>query len=93
MSGPYYLVRKDRLDEAAAVLRRIARPGYRTDQMVEAQLELMKQANEIERLYAAKVTYLDCFRGTNLKRTEIGVMCWLTQIFNGAPMTGYTTLL
>lgn len=61
--------------------------------MVDAQLELMKQANEIEKLYAANVTYADCFRGTNRKRTEIGVMVWLTQIFNGAPMTGYTTVL
>lgn len=92
-AGPYYLVRKERDAEAAAVLKRIAKPGYRTDRMIEAQMTIIKQANEIEKMYAASASYLDCFRGTNLKRTEIGVMCWITQVFNGAPMTGYTTLL
>lgn len=35
------------------------------------------------------VSYLDCFRGANLRRTEIASLAWLTPAFCGAPFMGY----
>ena len=60
--------------------------------MVEAQLEIMKQANEMEKLNAQSSSFRDCFRGVNTKRTTIGLMAWLIQQMNGETLTGYTVL-
>jgi SP family general alpha glucoside:H+ symporter-like MFS transporter len=90
--GPFYLVRKDRIDEARDVIRKLARPGYRTERMIDAQIEIMKQANEMEKINAANSSYRDCFRGVNTKRTIIGLMCWLIQQTNGETLTSYATV-
>lgn len=90
--GPFYLVRKDRIEEAREVVRKIARPGHRTERMIDAQIEIMKQANEMEKINAANSSYRDCFRGVNTKRTVIGLMCWLIQQTNGETLTSYATI-
>ena len=61
--------------------------------MVDAQLEILKQANEMEKLAAKASSYLDCFKVSNAKRTTIGIMVWLIQILNGSGLTGYATVL
>ena len=61
--------------------------------MVDAQIEIMKQANEMEKLNAKNVSFMDCFRGSNFKRTLIGVMAWLIQILNGEALASYATVL
>lgn len=60
--------------------------------MVEAQIEIMKQANEMEKVNAQTSSFRDCFRGVNTKRTIIGLMAWLIQQCNGETLTGYTVL-
>jgi len=90
--SPFYLVRKDRIPEARDVIRKLARPGYRTERMIDAQIEILKQANEMERINAANSSFRDCFRGVNTKRTIIGLMCWLIQQTNGETLTSYATL-
>jgi SP family general alpha glucoside:H+ symporter-like MFS transporter len=60
--------------------------------MIDAQIEIMKQANEMERINAAQSSYRDCFRGVNTKRTIIGLMCWLIQQTNGETLTSYATI-
>jgi SP family general alpha glucoside:H+ symporter-like MFS transporter len=60
--------------------------------MIDAQIEIMKQANEMEKLNAANSSFRDCFRGVNTKRTIIGLMCWLIQQTNGETLTSYATL-
>ena len=91
--GPFWLVRKERYDEAKSVIRRIAKKGHRTDRMCDAQLEIMKEANEVEKLSAKNSSYADCFRGNNLRRTVIGVACWLIQIWAGGGVGSYATVL
>ena len=60
--------------------------------MIDAQIELLKQANEMEKINAANSSFRDCFRGVNTKRTVIGLMCWLIQQTNGETLTSYATL-
>ena len=35
-------------------------------------------------------SYFDCFKGIDLRRTEIASMCWITQAFCGAALMGYS---
>ena len=46
----------------------------------------MVQTNKIEKEERAGVTYWDAFRGTNLRRTEIACMCFLSQITDGGAL-------
>ncbi|ORX35580.1 maltose permease MAL61 [Kockovaella imperatae] len=91
--SPFYLVRKGREDEARDVLRRLAKKGHRTERMIDAQIEIMKHANEMEKVLAANVSYRDCFRGTNAKRTIVALMAWLIQVCNGEGLASYAVIL
>jgi SP family general alpha glucoside:H+ symporter-like MFS transporter len=35
------------------------------------------------------ISYLDCFKGTNLRWTKIACMAWITQSLCGSALTGY----
>jgi len=43
----------------------------------------------LERELEATASYLDCFKGSNLIRTEISVMVYLIQVIGGNPLIGY----
>jgi len=73
--SPWWLVRKGRLDDAHAVLTRL---GSR-DTNIDLQLQQIKQTIELEESYEANSTYLDCFKGTNLRRTAIAMMVFVLQ--------------
>lgn len=51
----------------------------------------MRHTNELEKAVSAGTSYLDCFKGTDLRRTEIAAMTWFTQAFCGAALIGYST--
>ncbi len=44
---------------------------------------------ELEQEIEATTTYWECFRGANLRRTEISVMVYLIQVIGGNPLIGY----
>lgn len=48
--------------------------------------------NEVERAIDAGTTYFDCFKGTNLRRTEIVCMVWMIQTICGSGFIGYSTV-
>jgi MFS transporter, SP family, general alpha glucoside:H+ symporter len=45
------------------------------------------------RQYLARIPYADCFRGSNLRRTEIACMVFMTQNMSGLPIIGYAPYL
>lgn len=51
----------------------------------------MRHTNELEKSVSAGTSYIDCFKGTDLRRTEIAAMTWFTQAFCGASLMGYST--
>lgn len=89
--NPWYLVRRGRFDEAERSLHRLARKGHYTPQSMAETLALMKHTNEMEKLEAEDASYLDCFRGTNLRRTGISCMAWMIQILNGQSIAAFAT--
>lgn len=85
--SPWWLVRHERYEDAKKSLLRLTSTGQ--DFNVDETVSMMRQTNEVEKYLKAGTTYLDCFRGVDLRRTEIACMVWLTQSLCGSPMTGY----
>ena len=54
-------------------------------------MQMMAHTTQLERQMTAGASYLDCFRGINLRRTEIVCMCWAIQNLSGNSFTGYST--
>lgn len=49
------------------------------------------QTNELEKAITEGTSYLQCFQGVNLRRTEIACVAWCIQILCGASLMGYST--
>lgn len=80
--SPWYLVRQGKYAEAEkSVLRLMAdheKPQARS------LVALMIHTNDLERDISAGTSYLDCFKSTDLRRTEIACVAFLGQITCGA---------
>jgi len=50
---------------------------------------MIEQTDLLEQELEHSTTYLDCFKGANLRRTEISVMVYLIQVIGGNPLIGY----
>jgi SP family general alpha glucoside:H+ symporter-like MFS transporter len=79
--SPWLLVRHGRIDKARRSLLRLTRRG--ADYNVEHSIALMVQTDELEKQLHRGVSYMDLFRGQNLRRTEIVCMVWATQVLCG----------
>jgi hypothetical protein len=53
--------------------------------------ELMRHTNELENEITSGASYLDCFKGTDLRRTEIVCMVWAIQNLSGNAFSNYST--
>jgi len=82
--SPWFLVRQGRLEDAKESLQRLSQPEHDID--YDAQISLMVHTNKLELEERQGTTYWDAFRGTNLRRTEIACMAFLSQITNGGAL-------
>ncbi|KAA8651006.1 hypothetical protein EYZ11_004298 [Aspergillus tanneri] len=87
--SPYWLIRQDRNDDARAALLHLSSRKNRPD--IEGMLVMIEETDMLEREIEANTSYADCFRGVNLRRTEISVMVYVIQIIGGNPLIGYST--
>lgn len=88
--SPYYLVRKGKIQEAESVIKRLqAKDGTAED--AQRTVAMMKHTNELEIAVTEGVSYLDLFKGTALRRTEIAVMAWSAQQWCGSNLMGWST--
>ena len=72
--SPWYLVRKNKLDRALNTLAKLGDPAH-----APLRLQQIQETIEYEDRMAASTTYMDCFRGANLKRSTIAMMCFICQ--------------
>jgi MFS transporter, SP family, general alpha glucoside:H+ symporter len=88
--APWWLVRHGRDQEAHRALEKLTEKG-RSSLDVDQVVSVMKYTDHIEKQLndSTTTTYVDCFRGTNLRRTEIACMVWITQAFCGGTIMGY----
>ncbi|KAH7134540.1 MFS transporter [Dactylonectria estremocensis] len=80
--SPWYLVRNGKYAEAEQVVLRL----MADDEKPQARplVALMIHTNDIERNIAEGTSYWDCFKGVDLRRTEIACVSFLGQITCGA---------
>jgi SP family general alpha glucoside:H+ symporter-like MFS transporter len=88
--SPYWLVRKDREEEAIAVMKRLSGHVDSDTDAVE-RVSMIRETNQLEKEFSETTTFLDCFRGSNLRRTEIVVVAYIAQVWGGAALEGYST--
>jgi SP family general alpha glucoside:H+ symporter-like MFS transporter len=79
------------MEDAKAVIKRTARPGYYAENEVAGYAEYMRHTDALDRADRAKGSFMDMFRGTNLRRTEIQMGVWVIQQWNGNAITNLTT--
>jgi MFS transporter, SP family, general alpha glucoside:H+ symporter len=82
--SPWFLVRTNQLEKAKTSLKRLSDP--KADINHDSTVALMVHTNKLEMEERQGVTYWDAFRGTNLRRTEIACMAFLSHITNGGAL-------
>ena len=85
--SPYWLVRKGRNEEAMESLQKLSSKQHRPD--LDGVLVMIQQTDFLEQELEDTTSYADCFKGANLRRTEISVMVYLIQVIGGNPLIGY----
>ncbi|KAK9774667.1 hypothetical protein SCAR479_08752 [Seiridium cardinale] len=88
--SPWWLIRKGRIDEAKDAIRKLTSPKAGVDFNVDAHVEMMMITDRFEKQTQAGANYWHCFRGSDLRRTEISAMVCITQAFCGVPFMGYS---
>ncbi|TDZ40554.1 Alpha-glucosides permease MPH3 [Colletotrichum trifolii] len=80
--SPTWLVRKGRLDEARRALRRLAGASV-SDAQLDLNMAVIAHTNDMEKHNEEGTSYVDCFRGTNRRRTAIASLTWVGQVTCG----------
>lgn len=80
--SPWFLVRQGRLGEAEKSLRRLRRKGTSRAEL-EQTLASIIYTNDLEKRLSVGTSYWHCFRGLELRRTEIACLCSVGQILSG----------
>ncbi|KIX01687.1 uncharacterized protein Z518_09413 [Rhinocladiella mackenziei CBS 650.93] len=89
--SPWWLVRKGRLEDAKKALLRLTSLNRETGFDAAETIAMMVHTTALEEKITAGASYLDCFKGTDLRRTEIVCMVWAIQNLSGNSFSGYST--
>ncbi|CZT07846.1 probable MFS alpha-glucoside transporter [Rhynchosporium graminicola] len=89
--SPWWLVRKGRTEEAKKSLLRLTSLDKETDFDADETVSMMVHTTALEEKITQGASYLDCFRGTDRRRTEIVCMVWAIQNLSGNSFSGYST--
>lgn len=85
--SPWWLVRKGRYEQAERAVLRLTDGSVNTKDAVA----MMKHTTQLEIETQSGSSYWACFKGTNIRRTEIACVIWAIQAGIGNPLQGYTT--
>lgn len=86
-----WLVRKGRIEDAKKALLRLTSLNRETNFDVDETIAMMVHTTALEEKITTGASYLDCFRGTDRRRTEIVCMVWAIQNMSGNSFSGYST--
>jgi MFS transporter, SP family, general alpha glucoside:H+ symporter len=89
--SPWWLVRKERVEDAKHALLRLTSPERDPNFDPDATISMIVHTNEMEKAVSAGTSYWDCFKGVDFRRTEIVTFVWAVQTLCGASLMGYST--
>jgi MFS transporter, SP family, general alpha glucoside:H+ symporter len=89
--SPWWLVRKGRLDDAKRSLLRLTSAKTAEQFDPDETVAMMVHTAALEEKITAGARYIDCFKGIDLRRTEIVCMVWAIQNFSGNSFSNYST--
>lgn len=69
--SPWNSVRRGKPEEARASLMRLRQDTPDKEREVKSALAYIKYTTELEKAETSNASFLECFKGTNLRRTEI----------------------
>ncbi|EKD03514.1 trehalose transport-related protein [Trichosporon asahii var. asahii CBS 8904] len=90
--SPYWLIRKGRNEDAKKAIRRTARKGYYDEEDLDAYLAYIRHTDALEEIEARSASFMDMFKGTNRRRTEIMLGVWGNQQWSGYNLSGLATV-
>ncbi|KAJ5907605.1 hypothetical protein N7495_000287 [Penicillium taxi] len=89
--SPWWLVRKGRTQDAKHSLERLTNKKADSDFDADETIAMMVHTTALEAKITAGASYLDCFKGTDLRRTEIVCVTWAIQNLSGNSFSNYST--
>ncbi|KAJ5974173.1 hypothetical protein N7481_011383 [Penicillium waksmanii] len=89
--SPWWLVRRGRTDDAKRSLERLTNKELQDDFDADETIAMMVHTTALEAKITSGASYLDCFRGTDRRRTEIVCMVWAIQNLSGNSFSNYST--
>ncbi|KAE8364860.1 hypothetical protein BDV27DRAFT_109879 [Aspergillus caelatus] len=89
--SPWWLVRKGKTQEAKRALQRLTSAKRDTDFDPDETISMMVHTTALEAKITRGASYFDCFKGTDLRRTEIVCMVWAIQNLSGNSFSNYST--
>lgn len=88
--SPWWLVRRGRTEDAKRALERLTSPRD-ADFDANETVSMMVHTTALEAKITQGASYWDCFKGTDLRRTEIVCMVWAMQNLSGNSFSNYST--
>lgn len=79
--SPWWLVRRGRLEDAEKSLSRLTRKSDTVN--LKDIVAMMAHTDRLEGEIETGSSYLDCFKGVDLRRTEISCVAWVVQLLPG----------
>ncbi|KAL4871826.1 hypothetical protein BDV12DRAFT_163178 [Aspergillus spectabilis] len=89
--SPWWLVRKGRAQDAKKSLLRLTSANRDTNFDADETIAMMVHTTALEQKITTGSSYLDCFKGVDLRRTEIVCMVWAIQNLSGNSFSNYST--
>ncbi|KAF2147634.1 sugar transporter [Myriangium duriaei CBS 260.36] len=88
--SPWWLIRRGRTEDAKRALLRLTTRHHTDHVNTKAAVNMMFYTNELEKSQSGGMNYWDCFKGTDLRRTEISCNVWAVQVLSGGALMNYS---
>ncbi|RSH80714.1 hypothetical protein EHS25_007049 [Saitozyma podzolica] len=85
--SPWFLIRQKRYDEAEKSIRQLSVEDETLD--AKQTVAMMIRTNQQEEEINAGTSYWDCFKGADLRRTEIACVAWASTVLVGSSFANH----
>ncbi|KAH6660839.1 general substrate transporter [Truncatella angustata] len=89
--SPWWLARHGRIQDARKSVVRLTNTSAHPNFNVDHAVAMMVYTDNVEKAVSAGTHYTDCFKGTDLRRTEIVCGAWACQVLCGSAFSGYSS--